>query len=210
MTVHKLNQESLDIFSFGPITLGRNLTIEEFTSLAERHPDLQMEREKTGKTTIISPVKRGSGKRESIIDFYLRLWKYKTSLGEVFGASTGVKLPDGSFKSPDCAWVSDENLDLLNDDEENSYLNIAPDFIAEICSSTDRISVLQKKMQDIWMKNGVRLGWLIDPYQEKIYIYRQGKEVEILEGFKNRKLIGEDVMPEMELPLDEFLIKKRK
>ena len=57
-------------------------------------------------------------------------------------------------------------------------------------------------MTDTWMANGVRLAWLIDPYEEKVYIYRAGQEAEVVEGFEGRVLSGEGVLEGLELPLD--------
>ena len=54
------------------------------------------------------------------------------------------------------------------------------------------------------MANGVRLGWLIDPYQEKVWIYRIGSKPEMIEGFEGICLSGEDIMPELEVPLDKL------
>ena len=43
------------------------------------------------------------------------------------------------------------------------------------------------------MANGVRLGWLIDPYEALVWIYREGQEEpELLE--RPDTLSGEDVM----------------
>ena len=55
------------------------------------------------------------------------------------------------------------------------------------------------------MANGARLSWLIDPYDEKVYIYRPGREVETIEGFAGKTLSGEDVLPGFELPLEEMM-----
>ncbi|MBX2892537.1 MAG: Uma2 family endonuclease [Saprospiraceae bacterium] len=61
-------------------------------------------------------------------------------------------------------------------------------------------------MTETWMANGVRLAWLIDPYEEKAYIYRAGKgKPEIVEGFSGKKLSGEDVLPGFELPLETMM-----
>ena len=49
------------------------------------------------------------------------------------------------------------------------------------------------------MENGVRLAWLLDPFQKTSYIYRQNRELEIISGMGN--LNGEDVLPEFELDL---------
>lgn len=48
---------------FGALELQEPLSRETFTSLANPYPGLILERHKNGITTIISPVKRGSGKR---------------------------------------------------------------------------------------------------------------------------------------------------
>ncbi|MFN0037618.1 MAG: Uma2 family endonuclease, partial [Saprospiraceae bacterium] len=90
---------------------------------------------------------------------------------------------------------------------EDDFVKIVPDFVAEVRSRSDRLAKLQKKMADSWMANGVRLGWLIDPYSEQVHIYRQGQEVEILKGFSGKKLSGEDVLPGFELPLDKMQVK---
>ncbi|TAK44918.1 MAG: Uma2 family endonuclease [Saprospiraceae bacterium] len=192
----------------GRITLEHTLSKEKFTALSARFPDLQMEREANGKTNVMSPVKLGSGERESIVLFHVHLWKYKNGNGIVLSPSTGIELPDGSIKSPDCAWVSDERLAALPEDAGEDFLRAIPDFVAEIRSSSDRLTTLKKKMAQTWIAHGVRLGWLIDPYDEKVYIYRQGREVEVMQGFAGKKLSGEDVMPGMELPLDELRRKK--
>lgn len=163
-----------------------------------------MEREANGKINIMSPVKRGSGERESLVIFYVHLWKYKTGKGKVYSSAVGIEFSDGSIKSPDCAWVSDEQLTASTETDDEDFLRIIPDFVAEVRSSSDRLTTLRKKMTNVWMANGVRLAWLIDPYDEKVYIYRKGEAVEVVEGFSGKILSGENVMPGMELPLDEL------
>lgn len=186
---------------YGPLELQKPLSKAEFELLATRFPDLQLEREQNGTTTVMSPVKRGSGKREPKLYGFLFIWFLKTQMGELHGPSTGFDLPDGSTKSPDAAWISEERLKSASEDEE-IFVPIVPDFVGEIRSSTDRLKKLQAKMTDTWMANGVRLAWLIDPYDEKVYIYRQGKEVEEIKGFSGNILSGESVLPGFELPLD--------
>ena len=193
----------------GPVILDRYFTKQEFLKIASRYPDLQIEREKDGKISVMSPVKTGSGFRESIVLIYLGVWWLQTKQGQTFSSATGIELADTSIKSPDCAWVSPERYAQVSpEDEETDFLQVAPDFVAEVRSQTDRISKLKKKMADSWIKNGVRLGWLIDPYEEKAYIYRANGEVEIIAGFEGKKLSGEDVMPGMELPLDDMRVRK--
>ena len=151
----------------------------------------------------MSPVKKGSGKRESALNGFLFMWNYQSQSGELYGPSSGFDLPDGAFRQPDAAWISKDRLAKSKDADE-SFITVVPDFVAEIRSGSDRLKKLQTKMTDVWIANGVRLAWLIDPYEEKVYIYRPGREVEIVEGFAGKKLSGEDVLPGFELPLDEM------
>ena len=192
------------VLQFGAVEFQNPLSRESFLAFAERYPDLPMERDKNGITTIMSPVRRGSGKRESTLVALLGIWNYANRLGELHGPSSGFDLPDGAFRQPDAAWISKDRLAKSKDSDEESFITVVPDFIAEIRSGTDRLKKLQTKMTDVWIANGVRLAWLIDPYEEKVYIYRPGREVETVEGFAKKKLSGEDVLPGFELPLDEM------
>lgn len=187
---------------FGPIELQRPLSKEEFIQLAEQYPDLRMEREPNGITTIMSPVKRGTSRRENQLLFQLILWDTAIGKGETHSPNGTYDLPNGATKMPDVSWISPERLAEGPDDEE-SFIQIVPDFVAEIRSSSDRLGKLKEKMTDTWIANGVRLAWLIDPYEEKAYIYRQGeKEPTIVEGFSGKTLDGESVLPGFTLPLD--------
>lgn len=188
---------------FGPIELQKSLSKEAFLQLAESHPDLRMEREPNGTTTIMSPAKKGSGRRENRLSFLLNLWNETIGKGEVFGPNGTYDLPNGATKMQDASWISPENLSAGDDDEE-SFIQTVPDFVVEIRSASDRLNKLQEKMTETWMANGVRLAWLIDPYAEKAYIYRQDAVPEVVTGFPGKKLSGESVLPGFELPLQEM------
>lgn len=192
------------VLRHGAIELQNPLSRKEFIALAEHYPDWQMEREKNGTTIIMSPVKRGSGKRESKLNYLVSWWNEHFGKGEVYGSSSGFDLPNGATKSPDVAWISPERLAAApEEDEDAAFVQIVPDFVVEIRSQTDRLKKLQTKMTDSWMANGVRLAWLIDPFEEKAYVYRQGQEEpEVVEGFSDKKLSGEEVLPGFELDLE--------
>lgn len=130
----------------GPVILDRPLSKEAFMDLSNRFPELQMEREKDGKVIIMSPVKPGSGNRESIVITYLGMWWLSSRLGKTFSSSTGIELPSGATKSPDCAWISPERLEGVASEElEAAYLKVVPDFVVEILSESDRLARLKKK-----------------------------------------------------------------
>lgn len=196
-----LNLEEM-VARYGSLELQNPLSKEAFVALAKQYSDLAMEREPDGTVTIMSPVKKGSGKREFNLAGYFFLWHYKTKLGEFYSPSTGFDLPNGATKSPDVAWISPERLAGARPEDDEAFVKIVPDFIVEIRSGTDRLKKLQAKMTGAWLANGVRLAWLIDPYEEKVHIYRAGRDVEIVSGFAGKSLTGEAVLPGFELPLD--------
>ena len=78
------------------------------------------------------------------------------------------------------------------------FLPLAPDFLIELRSATDSLPKLQQKMQE-YQANGVRLGWLIDPQNQRVEIYRIDRETEILQS--PTQLSGEHVLPGFTLDL---------
>ena len=89
-------------------------------------------------------------------------------------------LPNGAVRSPDAAWISKLRLAELSADDKNRFIPICPDFVVELRSATDRLSVLQAKMEE-YMANGARLGWLLDGLECRAYVYRPQKGIEILD-----------------------------
>ena len=65
-------------------------------------------------------------------------------------------------------------------------------------SESDSLPPLQRKMEE-YIENDLRLGWLIDPQNRRVEIYRQNREREVLENCD--RLEGEDVLPEFILDL---------
>ncbi len=113
-------------------------------------------------------------------------------MGKTFDSSSGFHLPNGSSCSPDAAWVQQERWDALTTEQQETFAPLCPDLVVELSSKNDTISELQKKMKE-YHSNGARLGFLIDSKNRKLEIYRQDREVEILENTKS--LSGEDVLP---------------
>ena len=178
------------------------LDAEGFKQLCLANEDLQLERASTGEVIIMSPTYPWTGKKNSSITALLWLWNDNTDLGISFDSSTGFTLPNGAVYSPDASWVNNEKWDgLTQQQREEEFSPLAPDFVVELRSSSDSLKKLQKKMAE-YIENGVRLGWLIDPKNKKVEIYRQGKEIEILESPETAS--GEDVLPGFELDLNKI------
>ena len=66
------------------------------------------------------------------------------------------------------------------------------EFVVELMSPSDRrpvrVRMLQAKMED-YIANGAQLGWLIDPFEARVYVYRPAQTVECLQ---NPTTIGGD------------------
>ena len=183
-----------------PKEINLKITHEQFVELALVNRDLQLERTATGELIVMAPTGSGRGNRNSSITGQLWSWNYQTKLGKTFDSSSGFHLPNGSSRSPDAAWVKQERWDALTTEQQETFAPLCPDFVVELRSKNDTISELQKKMKE-YQSNGARLGWLIDTKNRKVEIYRQDREVEILEN--PNSLSGEDVLPGFILDLTE-------
>lgn len=53
---------------------------------------------------------------------------------------------------------------------------------------------LKAKITDIWIKNGVRLAWLIDPVDKIHWVFKEDGSNERVEGM-DKILEGGDVLP---------------
>ncbi|WP_418904126.1 Uma2 family endonuclease [Moorena producens] len=62
--------------------------------------------------------------------------------------------------------------------------------------------MVQAKVRE-YMENGARLGWLIDPQNKVVEIYRPNQDLEIIQSPKT--LSGEDVLPGFTLDLSEII-----
>lgn len=148
---------------------------EEFFRFCAANPDLRIERTESGDLIIMPPATGTSGRRNSALHGQLVVWSEADRTGVTFDSSTGFELPNGSTRSPDSAWVRRERWDALSPEQQDSFSPIAPDFAAELRSKSDRVTDLQDKMQE-YIRNGVRLAWLIDPYERWVEVYRPGVE----------------------------------
>ncbi len=186
-----------------PLELTLELTDEQFFQLCTDNRDLRFERTATGELIIMPPVSSDTGRRNADLSFQLQSWSRQNKhLGIAFDSSTGFKLPDGSDISPDAAWVRRDRWDALTPEQKEKFAPICPDFVVELRSTTDSLEKLRAKMK-VYVKNGSRLGWLLDRKNRKVEISRQGSDVEILDS--PATLSGEDVLPGFVLDLSDIL-----
>lgn len=168
------------------------LNDDQFYQLCRDNPEIKFERNIRGEITIMPPTGGETGKDNASIIADFVIWNRQTKLGIVFDSSTCFKLPNNSNRSPDVSWIKLERWNQLTPQQREIFPPIAPDFVLELMSPSDSLKDVQNKMQE-YMNGGVKLGWLIDRKNRRVEIYRQGKEVEILDS--PRSLSGEDVLP---------------
>ncbi len=168
------------------------LTDEQFYELCANHRELKFERTAGGELEIMSPVGGESGNREADSIADLVVWNRRLQLGKVFSSSTCFKLPNGADRSPDAAWIAGERWHRLTPEQQKKFPPICPDFVIELRSESDALLPLRHKMQE-YIDNGLRLGWLINPQDRQVEIYRANRPKQILD--RPSQLEGEDVLP---------------
>jgi Uma2 family endonuclease len=171
------------------------LTDEQFQQLCAANPDLRIEVSPTGELIIMPPAFGESSYQNSDLTGQVWAWNRKYKLGKVFDSSGGYFLANGFKPSPDVSWIANERLVGVS---LKQFIPIAPDFVIELRSISDRLPPLQQKMQ-AYIENGVRLGWLINPQDRQVEIYRLGQVPEVLET--STQLSGEGVLPNFSLDL---------
>jgi Uma2 family endonuclease len=182
------------------------LTDEQFYQLCIANEPWQLELSQAGELIIMPPTGGESGIRNSDINLELGLWNRQTKLGKVFDSSTEFKLPSGSYRCPDAAWVKLESWQALTKEEQKKFPPLCPDFVIELRSESDVLDKLRVKMRE-YQDNGASLGWLIDPQTPLVEIYRSSQNIEVLNFSVDNppKLTGENILPGFILDLKLIL-----
>ena len=180
---------------------GLRLTDEQFTRLCQENPDLRLELTVQQELVIMPPTGLESGRRNSRLTRHLDTWAETDGTGIACDSSTLFTLPNGAKRSPDASWVKRERWDALTKDQREGFAPICPDFVVELRSPTDSLSDLHDKMRE-YIDNGARLGWLIDPLDKRVHLYRPGLPVESVDD--PMTLSGDPILPGFILPVREL------
>ena len=163
---------------------------ERFFRMANENEPYNFEITAQGELIVMPPAGHESNDGEQGINYGLFGWGLDKP-GHTYSQTVQFQLPSGAVYVPDAAWITQEHYDSLWEGEYSSTITGAPAFVVEVRSRTDRVAAGLAKMQE-WIDGGSRLGWYIDPYERRVYVYRAGREVEILEDPET--LSGEDVL----------------
>jgi Uma2 family endonuclease len=175
------------------------LTHAEFEQLCQDNPDMQFELTAIGELITMAPAGWESSERNGDLTIQIGNWNRQTKLGKVFDSSGGFTLSSGAVRSPDVTWIEKSKFEGVS--AKIAFPSIVPDFVIELRSMTDNLVTLQAKMLE-YQASGVRLGWLINPQQQQVEVYRLGQAVEVLQS--PNTLDGEAVLPGFILDLSSI------
>jgi Uma2 family endonuclease len=187
------------ILHLGPVV--QRLSDDEFYEFCMLNSHLRIERTSEGDLIIMPPTGGETGRRNFKLTAQFGEWVEADGTGEGFDSSTEFILPNGAHRSPDAAWVKRERWEALSEEDRKRFPPLCPDFVIELRSETDRLITLQAKMQE-YIDNGAQLGWLIDPLDKKVWVYRPSAVVECLDD--PATVSGDPVLPGFVLALDRI------
>jgi Uma2 family endonuclease len=169
-----------------------DMSDEQFFALCQLNRDLRLERTSQGDLVIMPPTGGETGRTNFRLTGAFYRWVEADGTGVGFDSSTGFTLPNGATRSPDLAWLKRERWEALTTEQRRQFPPLCPDFVLELRSPSDGLATVQAKMQE-YLDNGAQLGWLIDPIERKVYVYRPRAPVECLDN--PQTVSGDPVLP---------------
>lgn len=172
---------------------------EALFDLCVQNPELLLERSPAGDLVVRTAVGWESGRRNAEIIYALTGWAKEDGTGIVADSSTGFLLPNGAMRAPDAAWVERSRLERVSAEQKERFLPLCPDFVIELRSPSDALPDLVAKMEE-YREAGARLGWLIDPQERRVHVFRPDRSTEVLDD--PTELSGNPELPRFILSLE--------
>lgn len=163
----------------GPVS--QRISDQEFFEFCRLNRDLRIERTCDGDIVIMPPTGGTTGNINLSLAVLFGTWAKADGTGLGFDSSTAFRLPNRAIRSPDVAWVRRDRWESLTQDERDKFPPLCPDFVVELRSPSDTPQTLHEKMRE-YIANGALLGWLIDPIERKVHVYRPPTEVLCLDN----------------------------
>ena len=177
------------------------VTPKQYERLVRKHRDVWLELTSTGELIIMPPTGSQGSVRNSNLTYQLEAWARIDGTGVCFGSCGIFALPNGARRIPDASWVKREKWDRLTKRQQEGFAPICPDFVVELRSPSDRVTPLRAKMVE-YMENGASLGWLIDPFKRRVYVYQTDRDLVILENPET--VSAEPLLPGFTLKVTEL------
>ena len=181
--------------------LHQSVTPEQYEELVYKH-DLRLELTSTGQLIVVPHAGSESGRRNADLTCQLVTWAKEDGTGVCFGSSGIFALPNGARRIADASWVRRETWDRLSKREQEGFGPFCPDFVVELRFLNERVNQLREKMVE-YLENGASLGWLIDPYERRVYVYQPDHDLVIIQNPET--LSGEPLLPGFRLNMAALL-----
>jgi Uma2 family endonuclease len=129
---------------------------------------------------------------------YIDIHVSENDLGAVFSGDTGFILardPD-IVRGPDIAFVRKDRLPPV--EQQEGFLELAPDLAVEVISPSDRMSDVLDKVAE-YLESGTRLVVLVAPRRKELMLYGADRSIRVLtieDTFE-----GGDVLPGISMPV---------
>lgn len=88
----------------------------------------------------------------------------------VFESSAGFRLRDDSVLAPDVAWVSEQRLEFVTEEQMEGFLAVCPELVVEVMSPSDRLTQVREKCER-WVREGARAAVLLDPSERRAEVF---------------------------------------
>jgi Uma2 family endonuclease len=177
------------------------LSPEQFLRLCGENRDLRLELTAQKELIIMTPTNSKTGIRNSEITRQLANWAKQDGRGVAFDSNAGFRLANGAERSPDASWMPKSRWDALTEEEQNELAPICPDFVLELWAKSDILKEVKEKMLE-YIDNGARLGFLVYPPKQQVWIYRPDREPELLNN--PSAVSGDPELPGFVLELTEI------
>jgi Uma2 family endonuclease len=139
--------------------------------LEERYEPLVFERFADGTLLVTPPAGFYSRAANAKLTAQIVNWADSGDHGIVIDSSGGFNLPDGSLFAADTTFVSRARIPARG----RTFPVVVPDAVFELLSKSDRVKTTMKKIR-AYLRNGVALVVLIDPYRRRVYTGRAGDD----------------------------------
>ena len=174
------------------------MTEDQLLQLCSDNGDLRIELTANRELIIMPPNGLEGSWQEGELYLQVGNWAKQDGTGRAFGPNAGYTLPNGAVRAPDVSWMPLSRWESMRREDQTKFGHTFPDFAIELRSPSDSLREVQDKMLE-YMENGVRLGFLIDPQNRRVHVYRPGQPMEILEEPAN--VSADPVLPGFVLDL---------
>ena len=122
-------------------------------------------------------------------------------LGRVTGPDGVLRMEAGLFRAPDVSFVSWKRFPDRGRMPAAAFPNLIPDLAVEVLSPSNTPAEMKRKREE-YLRNGVRLVWIVDPKTRTVAVYAPRRKPVVLT--ESDTLDGGKVLPGFTLSLAEL------